>query len=234
MYKNFFLTNFVGYNDKLKSTIMEEAIYYIHVNGQQRGPFAMNQLLAEGLTQETMVWKNGMPNWTKASSLPELQSLFMSAPVSSMSYDQPSQYGQPQNYGSYGTPGSGYQQPQYGGQQSFGGGQMGGNVSRTETYPAGWTSWMGWAITGTVLCALSCTIFAILGIIGLVKSAQANQQIRYGDYIRAQATNNAARTWTIVSLIIGGLVILGLIISILSGAAAIYTLLNPLNYLDLY
>lgn len=56
-------------------------MYYIIDNqNNQQGPFAASELLSKGVTAETMVWRDGMPTWTKAYSLPELQSLFKSCP----------------------------------------------------------------------------------------------------------------------------------------------------------
>ncbi len=57
------------------------AEYYVYANNQQTGPFTMQQLqqqVAMGmLTQQTYVWKNGMPGWAAAGSLPELAQIFM-------------------------------------------------------------------------------------------------------------------------------------------------------------
>ncbi len=54
--------------------------YYIGVNGQQAGPFdyqRLQQLVSQGqLTQQTLVWKQGMPQWSQAGQVQELQSLF--------------------------------------------------------------------------------------------------------------------------------------------------------------
>ncbi|OYP60440.1 hypothetical protein CIL02_08355 [Prevotella sp. P3-122] len=57
--------------------------YMVGVNGQQAGPFDWNQLqqlVSQGqLTQQTYVWKQGMPNWAFAGQVQELQPLFMNA-----------------------------------------------------------------------------------------------------------------------------------------------------------
>ena len=57
--------------------------YMVGVNGQQAGPFDWNQLqqlVSQGqLTQQTYVWKQGMPNWDLAGNVPELHPLFMNA-----------------------------------------------------------------------------------------------------------------------------------------------------------
>lgn len=56
---------------------------YVAVNGQQTGPFNMQQLqqmaAAGQFTAQSLVWKQGMPQWAAASTLPELASLFAPA-----------------------------------------------------------------------------------------------------------------------------------------------------------
>lgn len=49
--------------------------YYIIFNNQQYGPFEKEQLLNYGLSYESDVWAEGMPNWVKASSVEELRQL---------------------------------------------------------------------------------------------------------------------------------------------------------------
>lgn len=46
--------------------------YFLIVNEQQAGPFSKEDLAARHITSETLVWRAGLPDWTKASSLPEL------------------------------------------------------------------------------------------------------------------------------------------------------------------
>ena len=50
--------------------------YYINSAGQQAGPVPADQLAANGITADTLVWKDGMSQWTKASDVPELRFLF--------------------------------------------------------------------------------------------------------------------------------------------------------------
>jgi len=58
--------------------------YFVAVNGQQAGPFGMQQLqqmVQNGqLTQQTYVWKNGMAGWEAAGKVQELASLFSAGP----------------------------------------------------------------------------------------------------------------------------------------------------------
>lgn len=54
--------------------------YYVAINGQQSGPFTiqqLQQLVAQGqLSASSLVWKQGMGGWAAANSVDELASLF--------------------------------------------------------------------------------------------------------------------------------------------------------------
>ena len=54
--------------------------YYVGVNGQQIGPFTvpqLTQLVQNGqLTQQSLVWKQGMAGWEQAGNIAELATLF--------------------------------------------------------------------------------------------------------------------------------------------------------------
>lgn len=71
-------------------------MYYIIINDQQQGPFAKEELLSRGLTPQTMVWCQGMPDWMPASSVHDLNDLF--ARPQQPQYQQPyqQQYQYPQ------------------------------------------------------------------------------------------------------------------------------------------
>ena len=47
--------------------------YYIILNGQQLGPYTIDQLRTIGITASTPIWAQGSPNWRVASEIPELQ-----------------------------------------------------------------------------------------------------------------------------------------------------------------
>lgn len=56
------------------------AMYHVAINGQATGPYDINtlaQMTASGqLTENSLVWKQGMPNWIRAVLLDELKVLF--------------------------------------------------------------------------------------------------------------------------------------------------------------
>jgi membrane protease subunit (stomatin/prohibitin family) len=60
------------------------AQYYIAVNGQQQGPYSMQtiqQMIQNGsIAKETLIWKQGMPAWTKAGDVSEVNSFFAAVP----------------------------------------------------------------------------------------------------------------------------------------------------------
>jgi hypothetical protein len=59
--------------------------FHIHLNGEQMGPYGMD-ILKQGVDsgqfdRETMVWREGMPQWVAAGSVPELAGLFGPPPM---------------------------------------------------------------------------------------------------------------------------------------------------------
>lgn len=59
-------------------------IYYVAVNGQAVGPFdlkVLSEMATSGqLTQDTLVWRNGLTEWIKAESTDDLKALFPNIP----------------------------------------------------------------------------------------------------------------------------------------------------------
>lgn len=58
--------------------------YFIAVNGQQEGPFPVDQLKQKAssgqVSRDTLVWAEGMSGWTKAGEVGDLSSIFASVP----------------------------------------------------------------------------------------------------------------------------------------------------------
>ena len=53
-----------------------DAKYYMIIGGNQTGPFTAEELKHNGVQPDSMVWRQGLPNWVQASTLPDLQYLF--------------------------------------------------------------------------------------------------------------------------------------------------------------
>ena len=49
--------------------------FIIENNGQQAGPFCLEQLVQKAITPETLVWAQGMKDWTPAWKIAELKTV---------------------------------------------------------------------------------------------------------------------------------------------------------------
>lgn len=56
--------------------------FYIDVEGKQKGTFSPEGLQNEPIRKDTLVWTQGMEQWTRADEIPELQFLFAAQAVS--------------------------------------------------------------------------------------------------------------------------------------------------------
>lgn len=54
--------------------------FYIAVNGQQTGPFSFDDLKAKGIQRDTMIWTEGLDNWTKAEHVALLKDILRATP----------------------------------------------------------------------------------------------------------------------------------------------------------
>ncbi|MDR1859972.1 MAG: DUF4339 domain-containing protein [Bacteroidales bacterium] len=54
--------------------------FFIAVDGQQQGPFSIDDLRGLNVSKETLVWQEGWEEWQKAGDTPELAPLFRAAP----------------------------------------------------------------------------------------------------------------------------------------------------------
>lgn len=50
--------------------------YFIVIDGQQHGPLDLETLRSKHISPDTLVWHTGMPDWAKASDIPELAVVF--------------------------------------------------------------------------------------------------------------------------------------------------------------
>lgn len=46
--------------------------YYVTSSNQQAGPYDLNALVAQGITPQTLVWKEGLSGWVPAAQVPEV------------------------------------------------------------------------------------------------------------------------------------------------------------------
>lgn len=54
--------------------------YFVHNGKEQQGPYSIDELRLKNLTAKTMIWFEGISNWTEAQFIPELKDLIVSTP----------------------------------------------------------------------------------------------------------------------------------------------------------
>ena len=53
-------------------------VHYYYTDGKERfGPFTLDQLKDRNISESTLVWKDGLPDWVPARNLSDLESLFV-------------------------------------------------------------------------------------------------------------------------------------------------------------
>ena len=146
--------------------------YYMHINGQQVGPFEESQLMMNGLTPTTPVWAEGMSGWMPASQVAALSYLFAG--------QTPPQYGAPQ-----------YAQPQYGQPQYA---QQPYQPSR----PMPSTN-LVWGILVTLFC---CLPFGIVSIVKASQVSSLYSQGKYLEAEQASKSAGKWAMWGALSSVI--------------------------------
>lgn len=136
------------------------------------------------ITPDTIVWTEGMTDWTPARQVSELTTLFTRNTQTPPSYNVPS-YGPLTAPQYHSEPHYNSRPPQYN--------------TPTEQSPMPPT-YLAWSIAVTILCCL------IGGIVAIVYSSQVSSRYIAGDYEGAEYASRQARIWIIVSACVGLLV----------------------------
>ena len=177
--------------------------YYLDAANQQQGPLDGNLLPSKGVTAQTLVWANGMAEWTAAGQVAELQPLFAAQPAAAPAQPAQPAYQQPAQP-AYQQPA--YQQPAY--QQP---------AQPAAGAPAKPDNYLVWAILTTICCCL------ITGIVSIVYSTKVDGLYAAGQYAEAQAAANSAKKWAIAGAICAAVIWLLYVliyVVILGGAVA--------------
>lgn len=187
--------------------------YFIAENGQQAGPFEPNELLLHGLTVNSLVWCEGMPNWVSASQVPELMALLngqpfnpggldtqmpqmpQTPPMGEVQLPQVPPFGgqqqQPTQPTTYGQPNQPYAPPQY------------GPSNQPNQVPP--KNWFTESLIVTILSALCCCnpVGLCTGIYSVFKAYNSKNKAMAGDYTGSANDGAAAKKWMIITIVIG-------------------------------
>ena len=173
---------------------------YIHANGSNKGPYSLEQLKDLGISPDTPVWYNGLPDWTPAGVAPATRELFFApSPDKAIVPEEPSAEAQA-------TPASGESAPPVpGGQQGYNPNQgyYGQQGYNPQGYPYGPgqqgppPSYLAWAIISTLCCCMP------FGIVAIIYASKVNGLWLRGDVNGAYKASARAQTWTILAIVIG-------------------------------
>ena len=165
--------------------------FFIDQNEQQQGPFPGEELIQFGITPETYVWCEGMPDWQRAKYVPELNQLFHAAPpVPPQPPVITPEPVSPESSEAVYEP-----EPQV----------LVENDSYKEIPPLP-NNFLTWAILCTIFC---CVPF---GIVGIVYASKVNGLYALGKYDEANYSARKAKFWTSLGFWIGlGLILLYII-----------------------
>lgn len=72
--------------------------FIIDHNGQQAGPFSFDQLVQKGISPETLVWKQGMADWTPAWKVEELKAVLEAVEANQSNQNDQKQEGVQQDF----------------------------------------------------------------------------------------------------------------------------------------
>ncbi len=155
-----------------------EYYYYVDASRKQAGPYELEALVAQGITPQTLVWKQGMENWAPAAEVPEVAAALAAAVV--VASPEPPQAPEPP------LPPAGqatepYQQP---------------DPTPAEEAPK---DYLVWSILSTVLCCGGLS----LSVAGLVMSILTRSFNAKGDFSKARIFSKLALYFTIGGTVLG-------------------------------
>lgn len=169
--------------------------FYVDANNQSVGPFPIEDLIKR-ISPETFVWTEGMANWAKANTVPEVMNALTAGQQPQAQqpqftppqppYQQQPNYQQPNYQQPQQQP---YQQPYQQQYQQYG---MPGDVKPNN--------YLVWSILSIVLCCWP------VGIAAVVYAAKVDSLWGQGRYDEARSASEKAKNLTIVSAICGAVI----------------------------
>ena len=179
-------------------TMSDKIQYWINQDGEQTGPFTLDQLELMTLSEKTYVWSAGFDDWKPLSQVAELAHLLPETGATSVEVP-PLQaepvVGKPVEQPVLGTP---VQQPVMGTpvQQPAMGQPAPASVSG-QTYPACPPTNMVWAIISTILCCIP------LGIVAIIYANKVSKKYYEGDLAAAEHYSEVSAWWCIGTIVAG-------------------------------
>ena len=161
--------------------------YWIIVDDHHAGPFTAQHLLDTGLMADTLVWCEGLPDWTRAELVPELAEGLRVRALAQQPQPQPARTDGDRMQEHAAPAGQQFQQPaQTQPVQAM--------QQPVEPCPP---AYIAWSIIATLLC---CTI---VGIPGIIFASMTKSAYYKGDIVKAKRYSELAQWFIIASIVLG-------------------------------
>lgn len=194
-----------------------EKKYWIIRNQESEGPFASDDLRNMGISEETYIWYAGLQKWTKAGKLPEIRLACGWAAVAGMDNGVQSETTTPPAFDAdryrQSCPAGHVIPPQTPNlRQAYDAGYRQGINDARQVESADFSqaadqadntpgtcppTYLVWAILATILCSLP------FGIVAIWFAARVQTLYLRGEYQRSSRASDRAALWTVVSVIVG-------------------------------
>ena len=149
--------------------------YWIAIDTRKIGPLPLDEVVNHPVTPETLVWRDGLPTWVPAGSLPELAEAF--------GWDRKPPVTQPMPAGAAfmpPVPSPVDRQP----------------LTDSEIPPMPPT-YLGWCIAAIICCCM------IPAIVALIYSVRVSSLYNSGDFKGAQKASDRTELWLIIAITLG-------------------------------
>lgn len=155
--------------------------FYLDSQNRNQGPVPLDRLAEHGVTRNTMIWCDGMANWQRADSVPEVREWFdahtadtttAAGNATAQSADFSNPYAQNNGAPAYTTP-------------------------QNQGYMPCPNDYLVWSVLATICCCLP------FGIVAIVKSCNVGKFYRRGMYDAALLASEDAKKWCLISLVVG-------------------------------
>lgn len=170
--------------------------YWAYIDGEQKGPMELDQLLALNITHETLVWHEGLETWIPVKELSEL-STFLNTPTANEVVPPP--IANNTTYNQQTPPGPGVQEPTQAPayNQEYPRYAQGQQPYQNHSVPPCPPTNLVWAILSLICCC------QVLGIVAVVYAAQVTSLYNTGKYEASRKASNNAMIWSIASIALG-------------------------------
>lgn len=150
--------------------------YWIVENEERVGPMSAEELLARNVTDETLVWHEGLTDWTPLGLIDELSSRLETSKLTRNLADQDGTMAQQRATATESTVFA---------------------TAKEENRPPCPPSNLVWAVISLLCCCFP------LSVVAIIYGSQVSTKYNLGDYEGAKKASERAAWWTILSIAIG-------------------------------